>query len=87
MSTKNENVKILITKTELLEKTNEVVKQKIADLKEMLVDNLLSGKDLLAIDSNLLKERIRVYRKIEILLEEVIDILFEKEAEQCQNEN
>lgn len=87
MNTKNENVEILITKAELLEKTNEIVNKKIAELKQHLADSLLAGNsDFLNVNSNQIKERIRVYQKIGNLIEEIVNLLFEKE-QQCQNEN
>lgn len=87
MSMKNETAEILITKADLLEKTNAIVNKKIAELKQHLADSLLSANsDFLALNSNQIKERIRVYQKIGNLIEEVIKILFEGE-EKCQNEN
>ncbi len=87
MNTKNETVEILITKADLLEKTSEIVNQKIAELKQHLADSLLSGNsDFLALNSNQIKERIRVYQKIGNILEEIVNLLFEKE-QQCQNGN
>lgn len=81
MSTKKEQRDVLmITKNELLEKSLGQVDKKIAELKQLLAENMLNDGDFLNINANKLKERIRIYQQIETLLSEVIEELFEGEC-------
>lgn len=82
-----EDMKKLISKAELLENVRYLVDERIARLKELLTDIVLSGENFLeGMNFSRVKERIHNYQKIETLLCEVIENLFERE-EACQDKN
>lgn len=77
----------LISKADLLERSRSLINEKIARLKSLLADSVLSGEDILkGMNCRRVKERIQCYEKIETLLQEVIEELFERK-EICQDKN
>ncbi len=84
MRTRPENEKRM-SKDELLTGINAAIDKRIENLKGMLVENILSGADLLGLDSNLIKERIRIYQKMRFDLCEIINEMYEmKEVENVE---